>query len=80
MIIEIDGGQHDDAQTYDEERTRFLRKKGFKVVRFWNNEVLQNLEIVLAKVLKELLGCPSPARGEVKSVSCKVILKTVARC
>lgn len=52
LIIEIDGGQHnqDTNKKEDEKRTLFLQKKGFKVLRFWNNELLENIEGVLERI------------------------------
>ena len=49
LIIELDGSQHgtDDAVEYDAERTQFLEALGFKVVRYWNHDVLGNTEVVL---------------------------------
>ncbi|MGK9050493.1 endonuclease domain-containing protein [Neorhizobium petrolearium] len=49
LIIELDGGQHagDAARHYDEKRTAFLDKQGYHVIRFWNHEVLEELEAVL---------------------------------
>jgi very-short-patch-repair endonuclease len=47
LIIEIDGGQHSDNEK-DKKRTAFLNNLGFKVIRFWNNEVLGNIEGVLS--------------------------------
>lgn len=49
IIIEVDGGQHNENKyiSHDIKRTKLLEDKGFKVIRFWNNEVLQNLEGVL---------------------------------
>jgi very-short-patch-repair endonuclease len=44
LIIELDGGQHAEAVSYDSARTRWLESKGFRVIRFWNNDVLMNLE------------------------------------
>ncbi|HHF0525110.1 TPA: endonuclease domain-containing protein, partial [Legionella anisa] len=41
LIIELDGSQHLDNQSYDRERTAWLNAQGFKVLRFWNNDVLQ---------------------------------------
>src|ERR1051326_3089587 len=41
LVIEVDGGQHADNET-DRRRTRWLEDQGFRVLRFWNNEVLQN--------------------------------------
>ena len=47
LMIEIDGGQHAEQVAYDEARTRDLEAAGFTVLRFWNNEVLQQTEAVL---------------------------------
>ncbi len=44
LVIELDGRQHADQQTYDNHCTQVLEKDGFKVIRFWNNDVLTNLE------------------------------------
>jgi len=44
MVIEIDGGQHAKNIEYDRKRTRFIESKGYKVLRFWNNEVIENIE------------------------------------
>ena len=56
LAIEIDGGQHaEGAQSlYDKRRTAQLESKGIKVLRFWNNEVLQNLEGVLEMIAETL--------------------------
>ena len=48
LIVELDGGQHSEAK--DARRTAFLEAKGFRVLRFWNHDVLENLEGVLAVV------------------------------
>jgi very-short-patch-repair endonuclease len=42
IIIEVDGGQH--SEELDKERNQWLSDQGFKVLRFWNNEVLKNAE------------------------------------
>ena len=57
LIVEIDGGQHNDGKTKegDEERTTRLKERGYRVVRFWNNEVLTNLDGVLERI-REALG------------------------
>ena len=49
LAIELDGGQHteDAARCYDGRRTTFLEKQGIKVLRFWNHEVLEDIEAVL---------------------------------
>ncbi len=51
LVIEADGGQHAD-NTKDEERDAWLTSEGFKVLRFWNNEVLTNMEGVLEVIRK----------------------------
>lgn len=52
LIIELDGWQHkmEDRREYDKERTLFLEGLGFRVVRFWNDEVNNNLEGVFLKI------------------------------
>ncbi|PTA66633.1 endonuclease domain-containing protein [Deinococcus arcticus] len=49
LVIELDGGQHAGSR-YDAVRDSELRARGFRVLRFWNNEVAQNLEGVLAQI------------------------------
>ena len=54
LVVEVDGGQHSERQ--DGKRTAWLEEQGFRVIRFWNNEVLTNIDGVLeviAAVLKE---------------------------
>ena len=48
IAIEIDGGQHDDV--VDKERTKYLKSRDIEVVRFWNNEVLENIEGVISMI------------------------------
>jgi very-short-patch-repair endonuclease len=55
VVIEVDGGQHN-GSAEDEIRDCFLIAEGFKVLRFWNNDVLGNLEGVLTTIQAELLG------------------------
>ena len=56
LIIEIDGGQHNQQPEIkkDEIRTKWLEKKGFKVIRFWNNDVLLNIEGVAIRILEAI--------------------------
>jgi very-short-patch-repair endonuclease len=54
LVIEIDGSQHAEAHTYDERRERFLAAQGLRVLRFWNNEVLQQTDAVLEVVIRAL--------------------------
>ena len=53
LVIELDGGQHADS-TRDAERTREIGRHGYIVLRFWNNDVLTNMEGVLESILTEL--------------------------
>ena len=46
FIIEVDGGQHSTQAAYDQQRSTWLEQQGFCVLRFWNHEVLQNIEAV----------------------------------
>lgn len=55
VAIEVDGGQHAGSD-YDQSRDAFLRERGWRVLRFWNNEVLANSEGVAASVLEALGG------------------------
>jgi very-short-patch-repair endonuclease len=54
LIIELDGGQHAEAEGYDARRTIFLKELGYKVLRFWNNELFENTQGVLERVLEQL--------------------------
>ncbi len=47
LIIELDGSQHLVQEKYDAERTEFLKSKGYRVLRFWNSDVINNMETVL---------------------------------
>lgn len=61
LIIEIDGGQHAEQAVYDVKRTAFLEQKGYRVLRFWNHEVLGNLDGVLEMILKAIEGKDTPS-------------------
>lgn len=52
LIVELDGWQHkqEDQKRYDLKRTMYLRKQKFKIVRFWNNEVNNDLDSVFLKI------------------------------
>ncbi len=60
LVVEIDGGQHGDRIQFDAARSAVLTKSGFRVLRFWNNEVQQRLEDVLTEILRQLQAPPSP--------------------
>ena len=75
LIIEIDGSEHISQEKYDCERTNYLSKLGYRVIRFWNNEINTNINGVIMKIVEELnnttpprgLGTP-PQRGGVESI------------
>ena len=50
LIIELDGSQHLEQGKYDDERSAFLRSKGYRILRFWNNDVMNNTESVLTVI------------------------------
>lgn len=54
LIIEVDGGQHATEKRTDIERTEWLKARGYRVIRFWNSEVLTNLEGVQTVILEAL--------------------------
>ena len=76
LVVEVDGGQHAEPgqAVHDRQRTAFLVGEGFRVLRFWNNAVLGNLEGVLETISAALNNAPlvrrplspgpSPTRGE----------------
>ena len=74
LVVEVDGGQHDLSSEQEERRTRFLEGEGYRVVRFWNNDVLSNLDGVQQVIVAALGGhhphppaspATSPIKGEV---------------
>jgi very-short-patch-repair endonuclease len=70
LVIEVDGGQHGEQAEEDRLRTEWLEARGFRVVRFWNQEVLNSPEEVKAAIWRALplgdqpLSQPSPCQGE----------------
>ena len=50
LVIELDGGGHAERKARDRERDEFLRRRGYRVLRFWNTEVFENLHGVLEKI------------------------------
>jgi very-short-patch-repair endonuclease len=65
LIVELDGGQHASSES-DKARDAWLKEQGFRVLRFWNNEVLTNTDGVMETVAKYLSPSPqpSPIQGE----------------
>lgn len=68
LIIEINGGQHAEQAEYDQHRDAWLRSQGYTVLRFWNHEVMHQLEGVLEQIRNAVALSPSPSptsgRGE----------------
>ncbi len=54
LIIEVDGGQHADNELYDRQRDQKLAAQGFRVLHFWNNQVLNETDGVLEVITCEL--------------------------
>ena len=63
LIIEIDGGQHAEQVKYDRHRNTWLHSQGYTVLRFWNHEVMQQLDGVLERIRITLSPGPSPTNG-----------------
>lgn len=56
LIIEVDGGQHTVREKYDNARTEYLETNGYRLLRFWNNEVIENLQGV-KQIIADALLC-----------------------
>jgi very-short-patch-repair endonuclease len=61
LIIEVDGGQHAVDVAKDEARTAYLEAQGYLVIRFWNNDVLERIDGVIAEIERALSDMPSPS-------------------
>ena len=68
LIVEVDGGQHAENVIQDQQRDAWLRSQGYAVLRFWNNDVMRELESVLESIRLAVALSPSPSpaseRGE----------------
>lgn len=70
LVVELDGSQHLDQSNHDETRTAFLEGQGYRVLRFWNDDVFLRMSAVLEAIVGALLtplppfGHPLPASGE----------------
>ena len=67
LVIVLDGGHHSQRIAYDAERTALLATQGFQVLRFWDNQVLREMESVKTAILEALESPPSqpsPSRGK----------------
>lgn len=54
LVVELDGSQHADAISYDEERTKRLNDADYVVLRFWNNQVIEELENVAEEIYRHV--------------------------
>lgn len=64
LIVEVDGSQHGEQVEYDRDRDDYLAREGFKVIRFWNNDVTGDLDAVLSSIRAHLLErVPSPSHA-----------------
>ncbi|MGA1797792.1 DUF559 domain-containing protein [Sphingomonas sp. 4RDLI-65] len=75
LIVELDGSQHVEGQPHDDAGTRHLEAAGYRVVRFWNNDLTSNMAGVLETILNAAIGTervptpqPPPASGRGGSV------------
>ncbi len=66
LIVEIDGGQHDHSSPQEAARSGFLQDEGYRVLRFWNNEVLANLDGIHQTVADALHRSPPPKPSPIK--------------
>lgn len=60
LVVELDGGQHAEEIAADQKRSRFLEAQGYRVLRFWNHDVLSDTASVLERIA-EVLGDPHPS-------------------
>jgi very-short-patch-repair endonuclease len=54
LVIELDGSQHLEQEKYDEDRTAYLESQGYTVIRFWNNQVMNDIEGVISAICHAL--------------------------
>ena len=52
LIIELDGSQHMEQEGYDKERTQYLESKGYTVIRFWNHDVMKDIDSVIRAIIQ----------------------------
>ncbi len=61
LIIELDGSQHLDQESYDDARTQRLQQMGYRVLRLWNDDVLLRIDDALAAIAAALTAAPHPS-------------------
>ncbi|MBI5917970.1 MAG: endonuclease domain-containing protein [Nitrosomonadales bacterium] len=64
LAVELDGGQHGEQLNYDQQRDAWLRARGIRVLRFWNNQMLTETEEVMEEVYRCCTSPPLPQAGE----------------
>jgi very-short-patch-repair endonuclease len=62
LVIELDGGQHQQQQDYDQQRDAWLLAQGFHVMRFWNDEVLSQFDSVREEIWRGLANIAPPSQ------------------
>jgi len=60
LVIEVDGGHHAEREGADAARTEYLRRDGWRVLRYWNNDVLRNCDVVLENIAAKIAEGTSP--------------------
>ena len=60
LVVEIDGGQHASRAASDAERTKVFQAHGYRVLRYWNNDVLANIDGVLENIQRAIAATPTP--------------------
>ncbi|HEV2627517.1 MAG TPA: DUF559 domain-containing protein [Pseudolabrys sp.] len=60
LVVELDGGQHGLRVAEDEKRAQRLQRDGYRVLRFWNNDVLSNIDGVMGAILDAIAATPTP--------------------
>jgi very-short-patch-repair endonuclease len=61
LVVEADGGQHAEQEEEDRKGTEYLRSRGYRVVRFWNNDIIENIDGVVETIERILRTSPPPA-------------------
>jgi very-short-patch-repair endonuclease len=70
LVVELDGSQHVEQVAEDSRRTAYLAEHGFRVLRFWNNQVFSELDDVLETIWLALTNTPAPSQGSVLKQAC----------
>jgi very-short-patch-repair endonuclease len=74
LVIEVDGGQHQEQAAYDGKRTKDLEAAGYRVLRFWDNDVLLKTNDVMEAIYHALHAAPHPAPAEGGAGSKRIML------